>query len=145
MKFLAKFFDLKPIPAFFAWGSVAFLMISGLASLLIVIPESVSPDTNVVVKVVLAVGALGGVLGGLIGSLTTEAMRKSQAFWDRVKEVQKMLEEAKTRKDLDIIFSEEFSNDGKLRKLYVPGATQNQVMIRLHTILDTKYKYLPEK
>jgi len=145
MKFLAKFFDLKPIPAFFAWGSVAFLMISGLASLLIVIPEPVSPDTNVVVKVVLAVGALGGVLGGLMGSLITEAMRESQAFWDRVKEVQKRLDEAKTRKDLDTIFSEEFSNDGKLRKLYVPGATQNQVMIRLHTILDTKYKYLPEK
>jgi hypothetical protein len=145
MKYLSKFFDLKPIPAFFAWGAVTFLIISGLASMLIVIPFSVSPGLNLGVKVVLAVGTLCGVLGGLIGSLTTKAMRKSQAFWDRVKEVQKRLDEAKTRKDLDSLFSEEFSDNGKLRKLYMPGATQNQVMIRLHTILDTKYKYLPER
>jgi hypothetical protein len=145
MKYLEKLFDLKPIPAFFAWGILGFLMISGLASLLIVFPESVRPGMNVGVKVVLAIGGIGGVLGGLIGSLTTETMRSSQAFWDRAKEVQKRLDEAKTRKDLGIIFSEEFSNDGKLRKLYMPGAPHHHEMIRLHTILDTKYKYLPEK
>ena len=113
--------------------------------MLIVVPFSVSPGLNLGVKVVLAVGTLCGVLVGLIGSLITEDMRKSQAFWDRAKEVQKRLDEAKTRKDLDSLFSEEFSDNGKLRKLYMPGATQNQVMIRLHTILDTKYKYLPER
>jgi hypothetical protein len=145
MKYLAKFFDLKPIPAFFAWGAVSFLMISGLVSMLIVIPFSVSPGLNLGAKLVLVVGGIGGVLGGLMGSLTTGAMRKSQAFWDRVKEVQKRLDEAKTRKDIDAIFSEELSHNGKLRKLYMPGTAQNSVMIRLHTILDTKYKYLPEK
>ena len=147
MKYLEKFFDLKPIPAFFAWGAVAFLMISGLASLLIVFPETVRPGMNVGVKVVLAVGGIGGVLGGLMGSLMTENLRSSQAFWDRAKEVEKRLDEAKTRKDLEAIFWEEFSNenDGKLRKLYMPSAPHRQEMIRLHTILDTKYKYLPEK
>jgi hypothetical protein len=145
MKYLEKLFDLKPIPAFFAWGILGFLMISGLASMLIVFPEAVRPGMNVGVKVVLAIGGIGGVLGGLMGSLTTENMRNSQAFWDRAKEVEKRLDEAKTRKDLDSIFWEEFSNDGKLRKLYIPGAPHRQEMIRLHTICDTKYKYLPEK
>jgi len=140
MKYLAKFFDLKPAPAFFAWGVVTFLMVFGMGSLIFEFPEA-----DLKLKVISAVGALGGVFGGLMGYLTTGAMRKSQAFWDRVKEVQKRLDEAKTRKDIDAIFSEEFSHNGKLRKLYMPGTAQNSVMIRLHTILDTKYKYLPEK
>ena len=103
------------------------------------------PEADLKLKVISSVGALGGLFGGLMGSLTTENMRRSQAFWDRAKEVQKRLEEAKTRKDLDTIFLEEFSNNGKLRKLYMPGAPHHHEMIRLHTILDTKYKYLPEK
>jgi hypothetical protein len=146
MKYLEKFFDLKPIPAFFAWGAVAFLMISGLASLLIVFPEAVSPGMNVGVKIVLAIGGIGGVLGGLMGSLATETMRSSQAFWDRAKEVQKRLDEAKTKKDLDLIYKEDFSTDtGKLRKLYITGHEHHQEMVRLYTIYDTKYNYLPDK
>lgn len=145
MKYLEKFFDLKPIPAFFAWGALAFLMISGLASLLIVFPEAVNPDMNVVTRVVLFVGAIGGVLGGLMGSLTTETMRSSQAFWDRAKEVQKRLDEAKTTQALDIIFAEEFSHTGKLRKLYIPGAPHKHEMVRLLTILDTKYGFFKKK
>jgi len=140
MKYLKKIFDLKPIPAFFAWGVISFLMFFGMGSLIFEFPEA-----DLKLKVLSAVGTLGGLLGGLIGSLATENMRRSQAFWDRAKEVQKRLEEAKTRKDLDTIFLEEFSNNGKLRKLYMPGAPHHHEMIRLHTILDTKYKYLPEK
>ena len=145
MKYLEKFFDLKPIPAFFAWGALAFLMISGLASLLIVFPEAVRPGMNVGVEVVLAIGGIGGVLGGLMGSLTTETMRSSQAFWDRAKEVQKRLDEAKTTQALDIIFAEEFSHTGKLRKLYIPGAPHKHEMVRLLTILDTKYGFFKKK
>jgi hypothetical protein len=140
MKYLEKIFDLKPIPAFFAWGVISFLMVFGMGSLIFEFPEA-----DLKLKVISSVGALGGLFGGLMGSLTTENMRRSQAFWDRAKEVQKRLEEAKTRKDLDTIFLEEFSNNGKLRKLYMPGAPHHHEMIRLHTILDTKYKYLPEK
>jgi len=136
MKYLEKIFDLKPIPAFFAWGVITFLMVFGMGSLIFEFPEA-----DLKLKVISTVSALGG----LFGSLTTENMRRSQAFWDRAKEVQKRLDEAKTRKDLDTIFSEEFSNNGKLRKLYMLGAPHHQEMIRLHTILDTKYKYLPEK
>jgi len=145
MKYLEKFFDLKPIPAFFACGAVAFLIISGLASLLIVFPEAVRPGMNVGVKVVLAVGGIGGVLGGLMGSLVTDNMRKSQAFWDRAEEVQKRLDEAKTTQALDVIFSEEFSHTGKLKKLYIPGAPHNQEIVRLLTILDTKYGFFKKK
>ena len=146
MKYLEKLFDLKPIPAFFAWGILGFLMISGLASLLIVFPEAVSPGIHVGVKVVLAIGGIGGVLGGLMGSLATETMRSSQAFWSRAKEVQKRLDEAKTKEDLDLIYKEDFSPDtGKLRKFYHPGAPHNQEIVRLYTIYDTKYNYLPDK
>jgi hypothetical protein len=146
MKYLEKIFDLKPIPAFLAWGVVTFLMTSGLFSLLIVFPGAVRPNMDIGVKTVLGIGGIFGVLMGLLFSFATATNRRSQAFWDRAKEVEKRLDDAKTSQDLDTIFNEEFSSDnGKLKGLCIPGPHHNQEIIRLYTVYVTKYKYLPEK
>jgi hypothetical protein len=83
-------------------------------------------------------GAMSGLLFGLMFSLMVSMMRKSQIFWDYVKEVESIVEKAKTKEELDLIFNNEFQD---LRKK-CQGGPQSTELNRIYTIMKTKYKFV---
>ena len=66
--------------------------------------------------------------------------RCSVKFWEYSEEVNKLINDAATKEELNKITDNEFQ---KLIKMSVGGPHQTE-LIRLYTIINTKYKYLNE-
>jgi hypothetical protein len=79
---------------------------------------------------------LGIVLGGVLTILTSEN-RKSNRFWEYSKEVETLIENAKSKKELEDINNNEFQ---KLLSMAFAGHIHE--IKRLKTIMKTSYKFL---
>lgn len=79
---------------------------------------------------------LGIVLGGVLTILTSET-RKSNRFWEYSKEVETLIENAKSKKELEDINNNEFQ---KLLSMAFAGHIHE--IKRLKTIMETSYKFL---
>ena len=79
---------------------------------------------------------LGIVLGGVLTVLTSEN-RKSNRFWEYSKEVGTLIENAKSKKELENINNNEFQ---KLVSMAFAGHIHE--IKRLKTIMETSYKFL---
>lgn len=64
--------------------------------------------------------------------------RKSIVFWEKSKKLSCKINEAKTKKELEDIFTNDFQ---ELRKISM-GSAHNQELVRLYTIMDTKHIYI---
>lgn len=73
-----------------------------------------------------------------VGTLLTYIGRKSVLFWKEAKKLFNKLDEAETKETIDEIFNNDFQ---VLRKMSFGGAHYGELK-RLHTIMQTKYKYL---
>lgn len=90
---------------------------------------------NVLIKLGLAMGFM---VGGLIFTLMTSMSRKSQKFWDYAKEVGVLIDECKTKSELEEIFKKEFKT---LRSISL-GNPHSAELHRLYAIMETKYKLI---
>ena len=88
--------------------------------------------------VCIKIGATAGILFGLMIMLMVSMMRKSIIFWDYSKEVEKLIEDAKTQEELQSVFNNQFQ---ELRKK-CQGGPQIPELTRLYTIMKTKYQYI---
>jgi hypothetical protein len=79
---------------------------------------------------------LGIVLGGVLTVLISEN-RKSNRFWEYSKEVETLIENAKSKKELEDINNNEFQ---KLLSMSFAGHIYE--IKRLKTIMETSYKFL---
>jgi len=59
-------------------------------------------------------------------------------FWGESKKLSCKINEAKTKKELEDIFTNDFQ---ELRKISM-GSTHNQELVRLYTIMDTKHEHI---
>lgn len=85
----------------------------------------------------LKVGAALGIPLGLITALTTLSFRKSQKFWDYSKEVQILVDNAKTKEEIRSVYNNEFKTLQKLSQ----GGPHVVELTKLSAILNTKYDY----
>lgn len=83
-------------------------------------------------------GALSGLLFGLLVSLMVSTMRKSTIFWEYAEEVEKLIDDANTKDELQSIFDNQFQ---ELRKK-CQGGPQIPELNRLYTVMKTKHKYV---
>ena len=75
-------------------------------------------------------------------SLMSSQMKKSEAFWDRAKEVEKQIDDAETLQELNRIVTDEFSYEtGVLRKM-ASGPPHYQKMREMYKVIETASKYL---
>jgi|688.fasta_scaffold1278498_2 hypothetical protein len=87
--------------------------------------------------IIIKVGiAMGIVFGGLLTLLISEN-RKSNRFWEYSKEVGTLIENAKSKKELENIHNNEFQ---KLVSMAFAGHIHE--IKRLKTIMETSYKFL---
>ena len=69
-------------------------------------------------------------------------MKKSEAFWNRAKEIEKEIDSATTLKELNRIVTEEFSYEtGVLRKM-ASGPPHYQKMREMYKVIETTAKFV---
>lgn len=96
-------------------------------------------DSNNVPITRLSIGStVMGMLFGVLISGTIDQLRKSDKFWRYAEVVEKLIDEAESKTDLQLIFEREYE---KLKKMSGGGAHSFELK-RLHTIMQTKYKYI---
>jgi len=95
--------------------------------------ESLYHFDGILIKVGIAMGI---VFGGLLTLLISEN-RKSNRFWEYSKEVGTLIENAKSKKELENIHNNEFQ---KLVSMAFAGHIHE--IKRLKTIMETSYKFL---
>jgi hypothetical protein len=139
MKKLNNFLDKAPLWQIYIFGW--FFTGSFIAFLFYVIEPLISDNpakTIFSAEVCLKMGAVSGLLFGLMFMLMFSMMRKSIAFWDYAKEVENLIEDAKTKDELQSIFDNQFQD---LRKKCQGGPLIPELN-RLYTIMKTKFKYV---
>lgn len=99
-------------------------------------PNNLKYEINILVC--LAVSAVFGILfAGLFTSMISTS-RKSDEFWKYSHQVNKLIEDANTKDELQNIFDNEFQ---KLVDLSL-GHVHNSKLKELKAIINTKYKYI---
>ena len=142
MKKLNAFLDKAPLWQIYIFGW--FFTGAFIAFLFYVIEPLISANpakTIFSAEVCLKMGALSGLLFGLMFMLMFSMMRKSIIFWEYAKEVENLIEDAKTKDELQSILENQFQD---LRKK-CQGGPQIPELNRLFTIMKTKAKYISIK
>lgn len=84
---------------------------------------------------------LGLILGGMCSLLAVfivSMFKMSDVFWQSAKEVHRLIHDAETLEQLSSIFEKDFK---ELRKKSGGGPHRTE-LLRLHTIMDTKYRMI---
>lgn len=135
MKRVSNFLDKAPLWKVFLLG----WLIAGLLSVLVLGGlESIS-GKPLVVNVLVKLGlVMGFIVGGVMLTLMTSMMRKSQKFWEYAKEVGTLIDNSKTKSELEEVFKKEFQT---LRSMSL-GNPHSAELHRLYTIMETKHKLI---
>jgi len=134
MKTLNNFLDKAPLWQVYIFGWLftgAFTF-----SLFFLIPSN--PEMDLSWDKCLKAGALTGLLFGLMVMLMVSMMRKSSDFWKYAEVVEKAIEKANSKEDLEAIFE----NDFQTLKGMCQGGPHNNELTKLYHIMKTKHKYL---
>jgi sensor histidine kinase YesM len=84
--------------------------------------------------------ALGFLVGGCFTTLFVSIIRESSKYWQYSEQLEKLIEQANTKNELDEIYKNEFQ---ELRKLSM-GNPHFYETKRIYTMLEMKYKFLKE-
>jgi len=133
MKRIETFLDKAPLWKVFIAGWFFSGLVFGLAFYIL-------PSNRLVITGIVCIkaGATIGIIFGLMFYLMLSMMRKSQTFWEYAKVVETKVNEAKTKAEIDAIFSEEYQE--LIRKCQ--GGPQISKLEQIYTIIETKSKYL---
>lgn len=135
MKRVSNFLDKAPLWKIFLIG----WLIAGLFSMLVWGGLESIEGKPLILGVLIKLGlALGFMIGGLMFTLMTSMMRKSQKFWDYAKEVGVLIDECKTKSELEEVFKKEFQT---LRGMSL-GNPHSAELHRLYAIMETKHKLI---
>lgn len=96
------------------------------------------PDLSFTGIACIQIGIFFGLIFGVLSVFLVGQMRESQRFWNYAKEVEEIIDNAKSRDDLESIVECEFDTLVDLSL----GGPHNHELLRLKTIIRTKYKYL---
>lgn len=139
MNKINQFFDKAPLWQIYIFGWFASGTIVAAMFYFLQMIDAASPELVITGDKCIKIGATSGLLFGLMFMLMNSIMRKSQAFWDYTKEVEKLIDEAQTKDQLQSILENEFQ---ELRSK-CQGGPQIPELNRLFTIMKTKAKYIP--
>jgi hypothetical protein len=134
MKALHNFLSKAPLWQIYIFG---WLFSGGfMASLFLLIPST--PELDLSWDKCLKVGGFSGLVFGLMLMLMVSMMRKSSEFWTYAEVVEKAIEKANTKEELEVIFENDFQT---LRKIS-QGRPHTQELTKLYHIMKTKHKYV---
>lgn len=136
MKQINYFFTKKPLWQVFIVLNIVFFVICFLGFNYIVN----QPPLVFKFKQILTVSLMISLFFSIFLTPVFYLLRCSLKFWEYSEEVNKLINDATTKEKLNKITDNEFQ---KLRKMSVGGPHQTE-LIRLYTIINTKYKYLNE-
>lgn len=138
MKTINNFFEKAPLWQIyiFGWFSSGTLVASMFYFLQLV--GATSENLLINGETCVKVGVVLGLIFGLLVSLMVSMMRKSTIFWEYAKEVEKLIDDANTKDELQSIFDNQFQ---ELRKK-CQGGPQIPELNRLYTVMKTKHKYV---
>jgi hypothetical protein len=138
MKTINYFFEKAPLWQIyiFGWFSTGVLVASMFYFLQLF--DATSENLLINGETCIKAGATLGLIFGLMILLMVSMSRKSVIFWSYAEEVEKLIDEANTKDELQSIFDNQFQ---ELRKK-CQGGPQIPEVNRLYTVMKTKYKYV---
>ena len=105
--------------------------------------DYIDPSINLLVKDMnyFKIGASISMIYTTIITLIINNNKQSYLFWDSVKEIETLIDNAKNKDDLNNIYNNQLK---KLASDYYPGEQENEVK-RLKTIIESRYEKFNKK
>lgn len=105
--------------------------------------DYIDPSINLLVKDMnyFKIGASISMIYTTIITLILNDNKQSYLFWDSVKEIETLIDNAKNKDDLNNIYNNQLK---KLASDYYPGEQENEVK-RLKTIIESRYEKFNKK
>jgi hypothetical protein len=90
------------------------------------------------VFIIVKIALTTGLFIGLVFTLMIKQLRDSKKFWEYAEELEKKLDKANTKEELDVLFDGDYLEMGKLAS----GSIHMREVNRLYTIIKTKYSFI---